>query len=51
MLGLKNFGNAVVTISGIELVQKIKKEQSDTSRVATDTGALVAHIWETMIAA
>ena len=28
MLGFKRFGNAAVTISGIELIQKIKKGQA-----------------------
>ena len=51
MLGFKNFGNAAVTISGIELVQKIKKGQFNTSRVTTGTRASVAHIWEMVIAA
>jgi transposase-like protein len=50
MLGFKNFRHAAVTISGIELVQKIKKGQFDTSRVTTGTGASVAHIWEMVIA-
>jgi IS6 family transposase len=51
MLGLKNFGNAAVTISGIELAQKIKKGQFDTSRVAIGTRVPVAHTWEMVIAA
>jgi transposase-like protein len=51
MLGLKNFGNAAVTISGIELAQKIKKGQFDTPRVAIGTRVPVAHIWEMVIAA
>jgi len=50
-LGFKCFGNAAVTISGIELAQKIKKGQFDTSRVATGTGTPVVHIWEIVIAA
>jgi transposase-like protein len=31
MLGFKNFRNAVITISGVELVQKIKRRDSSTS--------------------
>ena len=31
MLGFKRFGNAVVTISGIELANKIRKVQFNTS--------------------
>jgi transposase-like protein len=51
MLGFKQFRNAAVTISGIELIQKIKKGQFDTSRVAIGTRVPVAHIWEMVIAA
>ena len=51
MLGFKNFENATVTISGIELAQKIKKGQFDISRIRTGTGAAVADIWEMVIAA
>ena len=51
MLGFKNFTNAVVTISGIELVQEIRKGQFDTSRVAIGTRVPVAHIWDMVIAA
>ena len=31
VLGFKRFGNATVTISGIELAHRIKEEQSNTS--------------------
>lgn len=51
MLGFKQFRNAAVTISGIELAQQIKKGQFDTSRVAIGTRVPVAHIWEMVIAA
>jgi transposase-like protein len=51
MLGFKQFRNAAVTISGIELIQKIKKGQFDTSRVAIGARVPVAHIWEMVIAA
>lgn len=34
MLGIRQFGNAAVMIGGIELVQKIRKGQFDTSAVA-----------------
>jgi transposase-like protein len=33
MLGFKRFGNAVVTISGIELAEKIKKGQFKTGKL------------------
>jgi transposase-like protein len=45
MLGFKKFENAVITISGIELAQKIKKGQFDTAGLggvgayATDLGS------------
>jgi transposase-like protein len=38
MLGFKTFGNAEVTLSGIELANKIKKGQFDTSEI-TSQGA------------
>jgi transposase-like protein len=44
MLGFKQFRNAAVTISGIELVQKIRQGQFDTSRVAISARVPVAHI-------
>jgi transposase-like protein len=36
MLGFKKFDNAVVTISGIELAQKIRKRQFDTWAISQD---------------
>lgn len=51
ILGFKNFRNAAITISGIELVQKIKKGQFDTSGVTTGTGASAVQIWEIVLAA
>ena len=51
MLGFKEFANAAITISGIELVQKIRKGQFDTSRVAISARVPVAHIWDIVIAA
>lgn len=51
MLGFKSFRNAAVTISGIELAQKIKKGQFDTSLVAVGARVPVAHIWDMVIAA
>jgi hypothetical protein len=51
MLGFKNFRNATVTISGIELVQQIEKGQFDILRVAIGARVPVAHIREMMIAA
>jgi len=51
MLGFKNFTNATVTISGVELVQKIRKGQYDTSAVIVRAGANVRRVWEALLAA
>lgn len=51
MLGFKNFRNAAVTISGVELAQKIKKGQFDTSAVLIGEEASVRHVWEAVLAA
>ena len=50
MLGCKRLANAAVTISGIELRQKIKKGQFKTSEISK-AGALVPQIWEAVLAA
>jgi transposase-like protein len=50
MLGFKVFGNAEVTLSGIELANKIKKGQFDTSEI-TDPGAMILQVWEAVLAA
>ncbi len=50
MLGFKRFRNAVVTISGIELAEKIKKGQFDTTSVH-QAGALIGQVWEAVLAA
>lgn len=51
ILGFQNFGNAAVTIGSIELAQKIRKGQFDTSRLRTGTGVPIAHVWEMVMAA
>jgi transposase-like protein len=51
MLGFKNFRNAAVTISGVELAQKIRKGQFDTSAVTVREGARVPHMWDAVLAA
>jgi hypothetical protein len=51
MLGFKNFRNAVVTISGIELAQRIRKRQFDTSAVIVREVATARHVWEAVHAA
>ena len=50
MLGFKRFGNAVVTISGIELIQKIKKGQFDISNISRE-GMQVQQVWQAVVAA
>ena len=50
MLGFKRFTNAAVTISGIELIQKIKKGQFNASEISK-AGALVPQVWEAVLAA
>lgn len=51
MIGFKKFVNAAITISGIELVQKIRKGQFNTSEIANDIGAgvVVAHLWKVLL--
>jgi len=50
MLGFKKFENAAATISGIELVHKIKKGQFDTSSLALSKER-APQIWEAVMAA
>jgi transposase-like protein len=50
MLGLKSFRTAVVVISGIELAEKIKKEQFQMSRLGGHT-ATMPKIWQAALAA
>ena len=51
MLGFKNFGSAAVTISGIELVQKIKKGQFNIPKSIDDREARTPQVWEAVLAA
>jgi hypothetical protein len=50
MLGFKISGNAEVTLSGIELANKIKKGQFDTSEI-TRPGIMILQVWEAVLAA
>jgi transposase-like protein len=50
MLRFKAFGNAEVTLSGIEMANKIKKGQFDTSEI-TSPRAMILQVWETVLAA
>jgi transposase-like protein len=50
MLGFKRFDNAAVTISGIELVQKIQKHQVKTGRLGGHS-ATIPERWNAVLAA
>ena len=50
MLGFKNFRNATVPLSGIELVQMIRKGQFDTSAVIVREGTTVLQVWDAVLA-
>lgn len=50
MLGFKRFDNAAVTISGIELAEKIKKGQFRTGRLG-GRKATMAELWNAALAA
>jgi hypothetical protein len=50
MPGFKTFGNAEVTLSGIELTNKIKKGQFDTSEIISPR-AMILQVWEAVLAA
>jgi transposase-like protein len=51
MLGFKNFANVSVTISGVELVHKIRKGQFDTTKLMNRVGGRVPQVWEAVLAA
>jgi len=50
MLGFKRFDNAAVTISGIELAEKIKKGQFETGKLRHGT-ATMSELWSAALAA
>jgi transposase-like protein len=50
LLGFKRFGNAAITISGIELAHKIKKGQFDTSGLRLE-GACAQERWQAVLEA
>src|SRR6516164_5508038 len=50
MLGFKRFDNAVVTISGIELAEKIKKGQFKTGKLG-GSKATMSELWNAALAA
>lgn len=49
MPGFKRFKNATITITGIELAQKIRKGQFDTSAVIVSEGTRVSPVWEAVL--
>jgi hypothetical protein len=51
MLGFKKFANAIVTISGIELMKKIRKGQFNTGKLMSSMKVRVPEMWEAMLAA
>ena len=50
MLGFKRFDNAVITISGIELAEKIKKGQFKTGKLG-GAQATMSELWNAALAA
>lgn len=50
MLGFKNFSNAAVTVSGIELAQKMRKGQFNIAKLTKGVRLRVPQIWEAVIA-
>jgi transposase-like protein len=48
MLGFKRFENAEITISGIELIHKIKKKQFDTSKLGLEK-AMIVEVWAVVL--
>jgi len=50
MLGFKRFANAAVVIAGIELAEKIKKEQFKTGKLGRAV-ATAPEIWRAALAA
>jgi hypothetical protein len=51
VLGLKRFANAVVTSSGIELAQKIRKCQFNIEKLTSGVKVRVPQAWEAMLGA
>lgn len=51
MLGFKNFGNAAMTISVVELAQKIRKRQFDTSAVIVKEEVSLRQVWDAVLTA
>ena len=50
MFGFKNFRNAAVTISGVELVQEIRKGQFDITQVRGGVKVRMPQVWDAVLA-
>lgn len=50
MLGFQSFADATTTTSGVELAQRLRKGQFNTSGVIVRGGARVPHVWEAVLA-
>ena len=50
MLGFKRFDHAAVTISGIELAEKIKKGQFKTGKFGSSKASM-SELWSAVLAA
>ena len=50
MLGLKSFASAAITMRGVELMHRTRKEQFDLRALATQ-GQTTPEIWEAILAA
>jgi transposase-like protein len=51
MLGCKNVGTATVTMSVVELAQKIRKSQGKTEQATSAVTARAPRMWEAVLAA
>lgn len=49
MLGFKKFGNAAVTISGVELAHKIRKGQFNTDQLTRGVKVREPQMWEAVL--
>ena len=49
MLCFKRFANAAVTVSGIELVHKIRKEQFNITKLTNWVGGRAPRVWEAVL--
>jgi hypothetical protein len=50
MLGFKSFRNAAITISGIELAQKIRKGQFNITELRGEMKVRMPQVWEAVLA-